>query len=42
MEEVDKGCPMIRNGVSPGPKAVKRLCACVSVNDMFADLSSSS
>ena len=42
MEEDDKGCPMIRMGVSgwvfllvpaypgcPGPKAVKRLCACV-------------
>ena len=44
MEEDDKGCPMIRMGVSgkvflplpaypgcPGPKAVKRLCACVCV-----------
>jgi len=44
MEEDDKGCPMIRMGVtgwmfllvpaypgSPGQKAVKRLCVCVSV-----------
>jgi len=44
MEEDDKGCPMIRMGVSgwvfllvpaypgsPGPKAIKRLCVCVSV-----------
>ena len=39
MEEVDKGCSMIRMGVSgsvfllgsPGPKAVKRLCVRVCV-----------
>jgi len=41
MEEDDKGCPMIRMGVSgwmfllvpgsPGQKAVKRLCVCVCV-----------
>ena len=40
MEEIDKGCPMTRMGVSgwfllvptypgsPEPKAVKRLCVC--------------
>ena len=42
MEEVDKGCPMIRMGVSgfllvtaypgsPGSTAVKHLCMCVCV-----------
>jgi len=44
MEEDDKGCPMIRMGVSgwvfllvpaypgsPGPKAIKRWCVCVTI-----------
>ena len=46
MEEVDKGSPMIRMGVSgcfvwlpaysgsPGPKAIKRLCVCFVRNVM--------
>ena len=48
MEEDDKGCPMIRMGVSgwmfllvpaypgsPGQKAVKRLCVCIIIMDIY-------